>query len=252
VGDSTSKKAYKWTNYYKSFYNDSSKLVITFPTSFKQQQLYKNAPFDVTASKLENTFFTTWDGIKNNVILNWVDIADEKANHAMALFTDHTTSYTHGKEFPLGLVAQYSGIGLWGRDYYTDGTTSIHYALLPHDGEWNKAEVWQQSVNWNQPLDIYKGAYGSQSNQGFLKADKNIIVTTAKKQGNELKVRIFNSNDVAGQKKICLSSPVKSVALVDFNGKILSSPRFKQVSANSTDIYVNMPSFGIKTILIKI
>lgn len=252
VGDSTSKKAYKWTNYYKGFYNDSSKLVITFPTNFKQQKVYKNAPFDVTASKLDNTFFSTWDSIKNNVILNWVDVADTKADHAIALFTDHTTSYTHGKNFPLGLVAQYSGMGLWGRDYYTDGATNIHYALLPHNGEWNKADVWQHSVNWNQPLDVYQGAYGNQSSIGFLKTDKNVIVTTAQKQGSELKVRVFNSNDVAGLKKISVASPVKSVALVDFNGKVLSTPKFKSVSAKSTNIYVDMPAFGIKTILIKI
>ena len=35
----------------------------------------------------------------------------------LALFSDHTTSYSYGEDFPLGLTAQYSGGGLWGPDY---------------------------------------------------------------------------------------------------------------------------------------
>ncbi|WP_342648046.1 glycoside hydrolase family 38 C-terminal domain-containing protein [Mucilaginibacter sp. CSA2-8R] len=252
VGDATPKESYKWTNYYKAFYNDSNKLVITFPTSFKQKQVYKNAPFDVVASKLDDTFFSTWDSIKNNVILNWVDITDETAKHAMALFTDHTTSYTHGKDFPLGLVAQYSGMGLWGRDYFTDKPTNIHYALLPHIGKWNDTELWQKSANWNQPLEINSGQYDDKHARGYLSADKNLIITTAQKMGNVLKLRVFNADINSGLKSIHLKIPVRSVDLVDFNNNVLSHPALKKTSSQSANIYLQMPAFGVKTILVKI
>jgi alpha-mannosidase len=101
---------------------------------------------------LENTFFTRWDSIKNNVILNWVDVTDKAGQYGMAIFTDHTTSYAHGKDFPLGLDIQYSGMGLWNRDHTINGPTTINYALVPHAGKWDKAGIQAESANWNEPL----------------------------------------------------------------------------------------------------
>ena len=40
------------------------------------QKIVKNAPLDVCESKLEDTFYNSWDNIKNNVILNWVNVSD--------------------------------------------------------------------------------------------------------------------------------------------------------------------------------
>ncbi len=59
----------------------------------------------------------------------------EKGEYGLALFSDHTTSYTHGENFPLGLTIQYSGNGIFYRNYTIDGPTEINYALLPHKGK---------------------------------------------------------------------------------------------------------------------
>jgi alpha-mannosidase len=124
------------TNNTKAFYDDRYKLIALFPSKLGGQKIFKNAPFDVTESKLTNTFFTSWDGIKNNVVLNWVDVTDTSEKYGLALLTDHTTSYTHGVDFPLGLTLQYSGTGLWGRNYRIAGPTEVHYALIPHSKKW--------------------------------------------------------------------------------------------------------------------
>jgi alpha-mannosidase len=102
---------YKWQNPKKAFYDDRYKLLAFFPLNLKGQKVYKNAPFDVIESHLSNTFYNTWDSIKNNIILNWVDVTDNQGKYGMALFTDHTTSYAHGADFPLALDIQYSGMG---------------------------------------------------------------------------------------------------------------------------------------------
>jgi alpha-mannosidase len=112
---------------HKAFYADHYKLLALFPVNLQEQQLYKNAPFDVTQSRLEDTFFNTWSGIKNNVLLNWVDVFDATNQVGLALLSDHTTSYAHGTNYPLGLTLQYSGIGLWGRDYSLCGPTEVNY-----------------------------------------------------------------------------------------------------------------------------
>ena len=70
----------------------------------------------------------------------------------MALLADHTTSFAHGPDHPLGLTLQYSGVGLWGRNYSLRGPTEIRYGLLPHAGDWQKADLWTASTAWNEPL----------------------------------------------------------------------------------------------------
>ncbi|HEX7652866.1 MAG TPA: hypothetical protein VF607_05135, partial [Verrucomicrobiae bacterium] len=139
---------------YKPFYDDRAKLLVTFPVPAGRQEISKDAPFAVTASTLMNTFFDRWSGIKNNVILNWVDAYDPEQKRGLAVFTDHTTSYVHGADFPLGLTLQYSGAGLWGRDYTVNGPTTVHYALLPHVGDWETGQVWSRSRDWNEPLTV--------------------------------------------------------------------------------------------------
>ena len=118
-------------DYTKPFYDDSQKLLALFPVNFSSQKIYKDAPFDVTESKLEDTFFTRWDRIKNSLMVNWVDVFDAQNNLGLALLTDHTTTYAHGKDFPLALNVQYSGAGLWGRNHTLTGPTTINYALVP-------------------------------------------------------------------------------------------------------------------------
>ena len=73
----------------------------------------------------------------------------------LSLFTDHTTSYAHGKDFPLALNVQYAGKGLWGRDYIIDRPTEISYALIPHAGTWEKSRIGHKANDamslWSQP-----------------------------------------------------------------------------------------------------
>lgn len=102
---------------HKAFYNDTSKLLVMFPLNLKDQKVYKDAPLDVTESKLPNTFYNRWDSIKNNIVDNWVDVTDNKNEYGIAVISDHVTSYSHGENFPLSLTVQYAGIGLWGRNF---------------------------------------------------------------------------------------------------------------------------------------
>lgn len=68
-----------FNNNHRAFYDDRFNLNILFPVALDAPALYKDAPFDVCKSTLENTHFTTWDNIKHNVILHWVDLAERTA-----------------------------------------------------------------------------------------------------------------------------------------------------------------------------
>ena len=97
---------------HRSYHDSRYKLNAWFPTAFEQVHLDKDAAYDVCRSREENTYFSTWNTIKHNVLLNWVDVTDE--TQGLAVITDHTTSYTHGKDKPLALTMAWGwDAGYW-------------------------------------------------------------------------------------------------------------------------------------------
>lgn len=242
----------EWKNPRKAFYDDRFKLNVLFPASLAAPQLYKNAPFDVCKSELENTFYNRWDSIKHNIILNWVDIVQENEKYGMALLADHTTSYSFGEDFPLGLTAQYSGRGLWGADYTITGPLKIRYALIPHEGNWEKADIWTKSNTWNEPL--IPAFYEETEMKDHSCIDAGMAgyeITAVKAEGNDLLVRLFNPYKEKNTKQtVSFNFPLKEIHEVELNGTIINEKLIHTDSGkNTTDI--SIPQFGIKTFKIK-
>ena len=245
IGSNYKQQDYKAEEYRKAFYDDSQKLLLSFPVNLPGQTIHKNAPFDVTASRLDHTFFNSWDSIKNNVILHWIDIADEKEKYGMALFTDHTGAYVHGNNHPLGLVVQYSGRGLWGRDYTVDGTTNIEYSLLPHKGSWDKAQLEAERVKLAGPLQV---SAGSAELKSFLHLSKpGWELSSMTIHGKDLLIRFYNAAASDSTVAVYLPVPVKNVILENLDGSILKTIQTKNAK-NGTSFIVMAPRFGIRTI----
>jgi alpha-mannosidase len=249
IGRPTPPNTYKLDNPEKAFYDDRDKLLAYFPLNLTQQKVYKNAPFDVTESKLENTFFTRWDSIKNNVILNWVDVTDKDDQYGMALFTDHTTNYAHGKDFPLGLDIQYSGMGLWGRDHKITGPTTINYALVPHAGKWDKAGIQQQSNNWNEPLvAIATAMRPNLSGRSLVKVPAGYEVSAVNFDGKDMLVRVFNTGSGNVKSKVIFSCSADKGVLSELDGRAGQTLSSTKLKGGGVSISVAIPKFGIRTI----
>lgn len=252
IGDSYKQSSgYSEVDYRKAFYNDSSKLQTLFPLNLAKQKVFKNAPFDVTQSRLDNSFFQTWDSIKNNIILNWVDVTDRAEKYGLALFTDHTTSYAHGKNFPLGLTTQYSGIGLWGRNYSITEPTEFNYAILPHVGKWSDADVWEKNTQWNVPVQstVFKS---SDSVIAFRKSlinfsGKGIEITALLMDGDDLLVRLFNASGAATNQQISFDGDVENINIEELNG-VLKQQLVINKKESGVTVNVSLPRFGIRTI----
>jgi alpha-mannosidase len=253
IGEATVPGTYKWQNPKKAFYDDRYKLLALFPLNLAGQVVYKNAPFDVTKSRLENTFYGTWDSIKNNVILNWVDVTDSQGKYGMALFTDHTTSYAHGTDFPLGLDIQYSGMGLWGKDYKINGPTSISYSILPHEGKWDQSRIWSAGTAWSEPLTAFVSpSVEKMKNRSLLTIDKpGYEITAMTYDGDDLLVRVFNAEGDAEPRVITFNGQIKSAELVELNGALRNQLPLDIGHAGSTNIKLAMPQFGIRTLKIE-
>lgn len=241
-------KGYKAEDYRKAFYDDSKKLLLNFPVNLNNQKVYKNAPFDVTKSKLDNTLFSTWDSIKNNIILHWVDITEEKDNSGLALFSDHTTAYVHGNDHPLSLVVQYSGVGLWGRNYSVDGPAHIKYSLLPHKGSWDKAALEAERVKLAEPLQISAGE-GLGMKQSFIQFSKpgwelsSMIV-----DGHDLLLRIYNAANTDSSVAVYLPVQLNKATLENLDNSTIKDLAIKKKNQNSVSIPVTAPRFGFRTI----
>jgi alpha-mannosidase len=236
----------KDTQVRKAYYDDRFKLLALFPVNFTEQKIVKNAPFDVTQSKLSNTFYNRWDSIKNNVLLNWVDVEDGKGDYGMAVFSDHTTSYAHGENFPLGLTIQYSGNGIFYRNYTLDGPTDIHYALLPHKGTWDAAGLWAEATKWNEPLKATAAA--SDESRSLLQTDSGVEVSSLTHDGNALLVRLFNAAAKSPTVKVYLGFTAKSAAQVELDGRQMKALPIHTDKTGRRWVELPIPQFGIRTI----
>jgi alpha-mannosidase len=234
----------------KEFYNDTFKLQALFPTALHGQKIYKNAPFDVLKSRLDNTFFDSWDSIKNVVVVNWVDVTDKVDQYGVAVFSDQTTSYAHGPNYPLALTIQYSGPGLFYRDYSITGPTTMDYAILPHAGRWDQAGIWTASTRYNSPLLTKLG--GTESPHSLLHlSNSGWEVSSITTSGNDLVVRLFNAEGKDSLQRIYPSFPMKTAYIVALDGHQIEQLTSKQDPGGKSYIALSAPRFGIRTIIFK-
>lgn len=251
VGIGEYKQGQNWHDNRRAFYDDRFKLNVLFPVHLQSPHLYKDAPFDVCESRLDNTFFNTWDGIKHDIILHWVDLSETKEGYGLALFSDHTTSYAYGDDFPLGLTAQYSGIGLWGVDYKITGPLQMKYAILPHKGKWDEAAVSAENSSWNEPLICSYSPCMTVENKSWIDVrHTGYDISSAQIAGNAILVRLYNAEGDNSLQEVSFGFPVSNIEEVDLNGKPLKSIAIKKTGSGS-DMSVAIPRFGLRTFLVK-
>lgn len=142
----------KWNEDRRGYNDDRFKLCYLMPTSFPQERLLKDAPFDVCESLKEANYYNRWSEIKNNVILNWIDVSESSTGRGIGLITDHTGSFVYGPDYPTALTLQYSGPGLWGRNYSITENMDIDFSIVPHVGISGETIMTEESDDFNEPL----------------------------------------------------------------------------------------------------
>lgn len=245
-------KEQNWRDNRRGYCDDRFKLSVLFPVNLPDACIYKNAPFDVCESKLENTFFGSWDQIKHNILLHWVDLAERKGDYGWALFSDHTTSYSYGEDYPLGLTAQYSGVGLWGPDYKITRPLAMRYAVIPHRGKWDRALIATGSDCWNEPLLSSYHPSAKQESKSFVDLrNTGYQVSAAMLQDGKIVLRLFNAEGDNARRRIAFDMPLSGVEEVDLQGNFIERKEIKR-RAGKSQINVSMPRFGIKTLILSL
>ena len=245
IGKFAQKDAYN--NRHRAFYDTRYTLNVLFPVSCESPALFKDAPFDVCESRLEDTYFDRWDGIKHNVILDWVDLCG-RDGRSFALFSDHTTSYGYGPGDPLTLTVQFSGNGLWGRNYTIDGPTRMRYAIVPHTGRWDEALIQEECQAWNEPLIVLPGAAAVESLLDLSGTGYAVSALTAGPDGYLL--RLYNASGDDSARSLRLSLPAVEITEVDLLGAETARPAWSQ-NGDAVLLETSIPRFGIKTFRIR-
>jgi len=238
-----------WKNRRRPAYDDRFKLLAQFPTPLADTRVVKNAAFDVCESGLTDTFYNSWKDIKHNIILDWVDVTDSAGEFGLALFSDHTTSYTHGSDFPLGLTIQYAGKGLWARDYRVVGPTVVRYALMPHAGKWDQAGVAAVARSWQERV------IGALS-RGAKPAMHSLIdpgtagwaIPAMFERDGALMVRVFNAAGDSSPQQLKIGFEAETIELVELDDRLIEELD-QQIDANGGRwLRLQIPRFGIRTL----
>lgn len=228
------------------------KLQALFPVAFRGQALFKNAAYDVCRSRNENTYFERWDEIKHNIIVHWVDLVDESQDCGLALFSDHTTAYTHGPDHPLALVLGWGAEGgFWWGKCPLRGTQEVHYALIPHRGNWEAAHLHAECSRWHEPL-VAQVAAGKAGRGGerasLLSVDQECVeVPTVLVEGKNLLVRLFNASAQVVEPVVSVGVDLAHAELIELSGQQQSSLALKP-SSGRTEMRLSMPPFAIRTL----
>jgi len=236
----------------KSHHYTRYKLQARFPMKPDGRRLYKNSAFDVTLSRHEDTHYERWDEIKHNIILNWIDVYDERGNYGLAVFSDHTTDYSHGPDGVTALTLGWGGEGgfWWGSRPLT-GISEMRYALVPHGERWERAGIQQECANWMQPLvPMYGRLSGPPSASLFRVTDPSIEVSAVWRSGDDLFVRLYNSGPEARRFSLVVSGEMEvgGMCLTELDGRWKEDLQPAERPDRSREAALSLARHGLVTI----
>ncbi len=85
------------------------------------------------------------------------------------------------------------------------GHREFHYALVPHAGSWQKAEIPRRAYEFNSPLYRVGAPF-----QSILETSPNIIVEAVRRVGDQIEVRLYETQGEKGTAGLKLNLPHKS------------------------------------------
>ncbi len=229
------------------------KLQAFFPVTLRNQAVYKNAAYDVCRSRNVDTFFQRWDEIKHNIVVNWVDLVDESEKTGLAVFSDHTTAYTHGPEHPLALVLGWGWEGgFWWGKCPLKGVQQMGYGIIPHAGTWDEARLSEENSRWSEPLNaaLMDGVPkpGAEARSLVSVTGGGIEIPTVLVDGRHLLVRLFNGEGDASERTVSLDARPLRVDLVELDGRVLRPLPVQRGRNGRYEVKISMPRFGIRTL----
>lgn len=150
-----------------------------------------------------------------------------------------------------GIDAQYSGKGLWGRDYIIDRPTEFSYSILPHHGNWKQARLWTLSEQRNEPLIPVLTKDRTPSSASFLSIEDDAYeLSSMYYEGQDLYIRLFNAQGDSTVKEISVAGNNPVIKSVELDGRIVEILPVQEKDGRSF-LKLSIPQFGIRTLKVE-
>ena len=214
-------------------------LKVEFPLNIRAQ----NATYEIQFGHLQRPthFNTSWDLARFEVSAHkWADLSE--TGFGVALLNDCKYGYsTHGNVMRLSLIRAPTH-----PDPEADqGEHSFRYALLPHAGMFQYAEVIEEAYRFNLPLIVFPGS--SQPNEmSFFQVDTpSVVIETVKKaeDSDDLIVRLYEAHGGRGPVLLSTPLPVHSVALCN-----ILEDEFRELTWENGGVQFEVTPFQIVTL----
>src|SRR5690606_40365060 len=86
-----------------------------------------------------------------------------------------------------------------GRDYEITEALKMRYALIPHAGRWDTAQIATESNCWNEPLlGVYGGDFVGEDRQFVAAGQAGREGAVRRLEQEDLLLRLFNAESVSG------------------------------------------------------
>ncbi|MBL8296553.1 MAG: hypothetical protein JNN08_32210 [Bryobacterales bacterium] len=92
------------------------------------------------------------------------------------------------------------------------------YALVPHAGSWQDADIARRAWEFNSPPVVLTGT-GNASTEGMLETSDNVIVEAIRRVGRQVELRLVESKRSADTAQITLRLPHRGAALTNMMGE---------------------------------
>ena len=98
------------------------------------------------------------------------------------------------------------------------GRYHLEYALLLHEGPWEKASIPQRAWEYNCPPVLRRGRKPG-AGKSFLHTSSNVIVEVMRREGRDIEARLVECLGLPGTVEVTLNLPHRGAALTDLRGK---------------------------------
>ncbi len=216
-------------------------------------QIYKSAAFDVCKSKVADTSFQDWNGIKHTILAQWIDLVQPATNHGLAVMCDGTTAYNYGPDQSLGLVLAWAWDGgFWWGKHPIEGQHTTRFALLPHRQTWVEAALWHEYSRFCEPVITALASAPLRlpaSTISLIDTGSPVLQLSAMQMADgALYLRFFHASTASAKHHIRLGFRPRRLELVNLSGEHLHKLEGSASGANGLAFHLDLPPFGLATV----
>ncbi|MBO5895815.1 MAG: hypothetical protein J6Q83_00825, partial [Clostridia bacterium] len=207
-------------------------LQVGFPTGIKATHADSQGQFDVVSRPIAAPDYSLYDEppMTEHPMNSFVDLSD--GEYGVALLNTGLKAYEAADDMDntlyLSLIRAYplricvtkdmQNYSDWDKGSQCIGVNTFRYAFMPHKGNWESANVWQESERFNLYLtaaQIAPTAHGKNPlSHSFLELkDENLNVSAVKRSedGEGWVVRLFNPSDKVVKNAIRLNGGIAPI-----------------------------------------